>query len=107
MRRPLPDNGSMKRWFCGVENGRIRIETSQDVEPIIELNKKLANESKGYSKSRELRHIAQIPFNVLHMWSQVDGVNLFALHRREKLAYLRRKLNDPDWRFLRTSGGGM
>ena len=81
------------------------IQRVQDVEPIIENNKRLQAEGKGYSSSRELRRIASIPMVVVERWIQEDGVNFMALGKQEKSAYLRKKLNDSDNRAWRNSDG--
>ena len=83
------------------------IQRVQDVEPIIENNKRLRAEGRGYSPSRELRRVASIPLVVVERWIQEDGVNFMALGPKEKSAYLRRKLNDPDNRAWRNSDGAL
>lgn len=76
----------------------------QDVEPIIERNKLLQTDNP-YSPDRSLKRIASIPLVIAEQWIKQDGVNWLALPKKEKAAYLRRKLNDPNWRHLRTSEG--
>ena len=77
------------------------------MEPIIENNKRLRAEDKGYSSSRELRRVASIPLVVIERWMQEDGVNFLALGKQDKSAYLRKKLNDPDNRAWRNSDGAL
>ena len=91
--------------FHGIDNGRAIVSTHQDVEPIIERNKKLANEGKGITKDKAMKHVASIPLNVLQMWMEQDGVNIFRLHAKERAAYVKKKLRDPLWAYLRTSEG--
>jgi hypothetical protein len=78
------------------------IETAQDVEAIIDNNKRLANDNDGYSPSRELRRIAAIPLVIVEKWRNELGVNIFNKDHEPKVRAL---LNDPDWRYLRTSPG--
>ena len=81
------------------------IHVEQDCEPIVERNKALQNETDGYNLDRDLKHIASIPLVIVQKWMQEDGVNFLALSKHERSKYLRRKLADPDNRFLRTSPG--
>lgn len=75
------------------------VESVQDVEPILERNKEL---QKIPQKSDWGRHIACIPNVILLKWMNDEGVNLLAMSGEEFGAFIRRKLNDPDWRHLRT-----
>ena len=89
-------------WFhFDHDTGRFSIETVQDVEPILDQNHRLANAGDGFSADRELRRIASIPHVVYQAWL---GMGFDAL-LPENRATLRRILNDPDWRKLRTSPG--
>lgn len=78
------------------------IETRSDVEPIIENNKRLANDGDGFTPSREMRRIASIPLVIAEKWRNELGVDIFNRDHEKKI---KRLLNDPDWRFLRTSPG--
>lgn len=83
----------------------ITLETVNDVEPIINDNKRLLTQGDdGYSPSRDIRRVASIPMEVLLLWKQKYGVDVM-LKRNEPL--LRRLLNDPDWKYLRTAPGCM
>lgn len=81
------------------------IQTTQDVSPILERNKKLQNEGKHRTKDKALQLAASIPSIVVHQWMIDDGVNWMALPKHEKTKYLRRKLNDPQYRYLKVSEG--
>ena len=81
------------------------IQTSQDVEPILEANKVAQTINDGYSPSRDLKRIASIPLVVVQKWMEEDGVNFLSLGKQDKAKYLRKKLNDPDYAYLRTSPG--
>lgn len=106
MKRVVDSEGGVTTTFHYDEDGdRSTIETVQDVESILEANKAMQTDGDGYTPSRDLKHIASIPLVVAQKWMQEDGVNFLALGKQDKAAYLRRKLNDPDWRYLRTSSG--
>ena len=74
-------------------------ETVQDVEPILERNKQLQSEPQ---KSDWGRHIGTIPNVILVKWLYEEGANVWRMSSHEFGTFLRRKLNDPDWRYLRT-----
>jgi hypothetical protein len=74
------------------------VEHVQDVAPILERNAALRAEPQ---KSDWGRHIASIPNVVLVRWMNEDGVNVLGMSSAEWGKYIRRKLDDPDWRHLR------
>lgn len=84
-------------------NGKdLAIETSQDVEPILEHNKML----RGMEQRSDWgRHVASIPNVILTKWLneewQRGNVTLKAFGP-EMDALVDRKLKDPDWAWLRT-----
>lgn len=81
---------------------KFAIELVSDVEPILEANKREANDTGGYGSTREWRHIANIPLIVIEIWKKQYGVDPT---KRGHEALLRRLLNDPDNRLLRISAG--
>ena len=103
MKRLLDAHGGVVSTFHYEESGdRAIIQTSQDCEAIVERNKAVQNQKNDLSFGR---WTASIPLNIAQKWMQEDGVNWLALPKKEKSAYLRKKLNDPNWRHLRTSPG--
>lgn len=79
------------------------IVRTQDVEPILDRNKALQNHGhNGWTGERTMRHVADIPLVVAEIWMQRYGVDVF---NKDHAPAVRRLLNDPDWRYLRTSGG--
>jgi hypothetical protein len=84
-----------------VQDGDLTVHTYQDVEDIIEHNKKL----KGERQTGDLRHIASIPNNILIQWLNEEwargNVNM-KLFDEEFNKLVARKLRDHDWLFLRT-----
>ena len=85
-----------------VNGDECAIQTTADVQPILDMNKYLANDGDGYSPSRELRRIASVPLIVIEKWRNELGVDVFNKDHARKVRQL---LNDADWRFLRTSPG--
>ncbi|HWA60863.1 MAG TPA: hypothetical protein VG939_05785 [Caulobacteraceae bacterium] len=76
--------------------------SSQDVEAILDRNKAMATHNDGYAPSRELRRVASIPLVLILKWKNEEGWNAFDPACAERL---RRKLNDPEYQFLRTAPG--
>lgn len=92
-------------YWRDTEDGA-EIKSVTDVAPILERNKAMANHNDGWSPSKELRRVGSIPFALIHKWLCEDGVNVLdAGHDPHAAAYLMRKLNDPDYRHLRTAPG--
>ena len=77
------------------------IRRTQDCNPILEHNKEQALWTDGYTPSREMRRVAQIPNIIVEQWMK-EGVNIFDDNCWPEI---RRRLNDPEWRHLRTCSG--
>lgn len=75
----------------------IVVERLQDVEDIIERNKQL----QGEEQTGDMRLIASIPAIIIERWMKEDGVNYLALPNDEFARLIKRKINDPDYRWLR------
>jgi len=74
-----------------------------DCAPTIELNKILYNDgTEGYGPTREWRRVASIPNIVLEKWLKEEGIKYWDPADTHKLAA---KLDDPEWKFLRTAPG--
>lgn len=77
--------------------------SEQDCQPTIELNKKLYNDgTDGYGETREWRRAASIPNIILEKWLKEEGIRWWDSEDAPKLMA---KLDDPEWRFLRTAPG--
>ncbi len=77
-------------------------ERWQDVEPILERNKQLQTMTQ---KSDMMRHIASIPCVILERWFNEEyerGNTTLKMFGKEMDAIVKRKLADPDWKWLRT-----
>ena len=74
----------------------------QDVEPILENNKRLQNTAQN---GESFRHIASIPNVILEQWLFDEwkrGNTTIKLSGEEFDRLVFRKLQDPDWKWLRT-----
>ena len=82
-------------------DGSIIIETVQDVEPILERNKKLAVEYGKNINSRTWFPVASIPVTIQYEWLKKYGISNIFDEEYEPL--IKRLLNSSDYRYLRTS----
>lgn len=48
-----------------------------------------------------MRHLASIPVVFIEKWSRESGVDIMGLPKAERSAFLRKKLNDSDYQWLR------
>ena len=105
------------RWRneAGVEHrlertadGLLLDHASQDVAPILDLNKQMRNHGgDGYlTGAREMRRVASIPASVRLKWMLEEGWDwMDATHDPDVARKFRAKMNDPEWQHLRTAPG--
>lgn len=87
-----------------LKDGDLTVRRVQDVEGIIDSNKRLQNEQQKWAGA--FRHIGQIPNVILEKWMNEEGApNILAMGTDEFGQFVKRKLNDPDWRWLKTTSG--
>jgi hypothetical protein len=82
--------------------GTVIASTTQDVEPILENNKRLRAKPQ---RSGWGRHVASIPNVILVQWLNEEharGNTQLRMFTREFDELVARKLADPDWAYLRT-----
>lgn len=91
--------------LLAVEDGELIVGHSQDVEPILEENKRLYN-SASESWKGDLHHVATIPSVMVPLFMEEFKCTYHQLvcdpDIRKKLIA---KLNSNDYRFLRTKPG--
>lgn len=78
----------------------VYVTHTQDVEGILSNNRALQNENKN-KRAGEMQHVATIPNIIINKWLG-EGINIFDPEHAPLIA---RKLNDPDYQYLRTGGG--
>ncbi|MHA1538894.1 MAG: hypothetical protein ACTSXQ_00275 [Alphaproteobacteria bacterium] len=76
---------------------RLIVERVQDIAPILKANKEKQIFHDGYTKSRDMRHVASIPLVIVE--------DLMKKKIWDNPAKMKTWLNDPDNRFFRTSLG--
>lgn len=79
---------------------RLTIQTIQDVEPILEANKRQFDVDDKRYKHETMNHVARIPMVLIEKVRREQGIDL--MHDE---AALKRFLNDPENKFLRTKPG--
>ena len=95
-------DGAVARFWKPDGAGGVVIDLRADVEAALDRNKAMAAHNDGYSPSRELRRVAHIPDIVRLKWLNEEGWDCLAAENADRLV---RKLNDADWRHLRTAEG--
>ncbi len=84
------------------DGGRVAIEQTQDVEPILERNKMLRTEDQHSDWGR---HVASIPNVVYVKWFNEEharGNTSLQMYSPEFDLIVQKKLQDPEWAHLRT-----
>ena len=94
-----PDTG-VAEYFEDTEKG-FNIHYVQDVEPIIESNKTKQSMGRAYyARDDEMWRVASIPIGVQYKWLTEKGVDLM---NKDHWPAVRKLLNDPEWRYLKTA----
>lgn len=99
-----PDTGITEYFHYDPLTGDCAIETIQDCEPVLDVNKSLQNDD-DYTKQGikdEMWHYASIPVVIQLKWLSEYGSQNWPLRPgNEKL--LMRLLNSPEWKYLKTT----
>lgn len=92
-------------WFSyDSQTDETIISYTADSSPILEVNKKMANDAE-YTKEgmkQEFWHYATIPVEVQMDWLINKGVDIYNKDHTKKISQL---LNDPDYRYLKVTAG--
>lgn len=84
-------------------DGTIYEKRTQEVGHILDANKASYNASPETGRHKgDLSHVASIPLSVVMQWKK-EGFDLFDKNVSQK--ELARRLNDPQYRYLRTMPG--
>lgn len=94
----LTEHGVVHEWIDN-HDGTYTVASHQDVAPFLDRNKALANANDGYNRTRDMRRLASIPNIVLMQWLNEAG----SMEILRDPKFLSRKLNDPDYLYLRTA----
>ena len=85
----------LQQWFVVDDDGLIHIETTQDVDALLDQNRALLNDATG--PMGDMAQTAALPEIIVD-----DLMRTGAFHDE---AYMKKFLNDPDNRKLRTRPG--
>lgn len=84
------------------------VKRTQDVSAIIDMNKADQNDRSfrnGFTTEGDMKHVARVPLLVLEQWAKEAGIPKKEVYGKKMNDVVRKKLNDPDNRFLRTGLG--
>lgn len=98
-----PFTGVTHYFHYDEQTGDWGIESQQDCSQIIEANKILQNEDSYSQKGikNEWWHVASIPVVVQEKWLR-EGIDIF---NKDHWHQVKRKLNDPEYRYLKATTG--
>jgi len=81
---------------------KVTISHSQDVSGILEQNRQERIRAEGV-RMADTQKVASIPSVIVLEWMK-EGINVMAPNR-EDIKRIKKKLNSPEWAYLRTGGG--
>lgn len=88
----------LKTWFSTSDNEDTwHVRYEQDTAPVLDANK--SQEADGFDRRADMWHAARIPASVIMLWINKHGVNIYDPNHKEAV---RKLLNDPEYRYLRT-----
>ena len=100
-------NEGVKTRYIQESDGKLTINNQQNINPLLERNKKLYTANSGYTPSRDFKRIASIPPIMLEIWTKEHNGsrNWFALPKETQNKILKTKLNSSEFRYFRTAEG--
>lgn len=91
----------LQTWYEDLGGDEFALHTVQDVAPILEMNKAKQNMGREYyAASKDMWRVASIPATVQMKWLVEDGIDIYNADHADRV---KKKLNDPDWRHLKTA----
>ena len=99
----------VKTRYIQESDGKLTVHNQQNLNPLMERNKKLYTQNDGYTASRDMRRIASVPPIMLQLWTkEYNGSNnWWALPKEIQKKIMRTKLNSSEFRYFRTSEGSL
>lgn len=104
----LLDANGIKTTFEITGHDTFNVLRSQDVAKIIDRNKADQNDrdfKNGFTQSGDMKHVARIPLVVFEQWAKKYGISKTEMMGQKGTEIIRKELNDPDNKFLRTGLG--
>lgn len=84
------------------------VTRSQDVAPVLDFNKACQSDTSfnnGYTQSGDLQHVARVPLILMELWWKEAGRPAGGVYGKAMNEVMKKKLNDPDYAYLRTGRG--
>ena len=99
----------VKTRYIQESDGQLTINNQQNLNPLLDRNKKLYTQNDGYTASRDMRRVASVPPIILQLWTkEYNGSNnWWALPKETQKKIMRVKLNSNEFRYFRTSEGSL
>lgn len=95
--------GVTRRFYCD-EHGNMTVEAEQDLQALVDRNKSMQVDNGKTITSDYSNPIATIPPIFVLKWLNEEGWYVYDADKcPDADKKLKQKLNDPDWRWLRTS----
>jgi hypothetical protein len=82
---------------------KLHVAHAQDVAPFIARNTRDRNAADKHAAWGETARVASIPAVVVLQWMK-EGINVMAPNK-DDLKRMKKKLNSPEYAYLRTGGG--
>ena len=100
-------NEGVKTRYIQESDGKLTINNQQNINPLLERNKKLYTDNSGYTPSKDFKRIASVPPIILEIWTkEYNGSrNWFGLPKEIQNKILKTKLNSSEFRYFRTAEG--
>lgn len=97
-------DGITTSTYYDPETDTLHVKREQDDTPILDYNKAVANEKSDWRRwGKEMVHFARIPNLVIEKWLK-EGLDITKKDPETRKRLLA-KLNDPEYRYLRTTPG--
>ena len=93
-----PDTGAVEHYGYDETEDRCIIRRTVDLEPVIEANKRSANDGYIQNARKDMRLAARIPPDVQLIWLEKYGIRAWDRNHRPGVLRL---LNSSEWAHLR------
>ena len=102
-------DAGIKTRYIQESDGKLTINNQQNLNPLMERNKKLYNHNSGYTSSKDFKRIASIPPLILQIWSKEynGSSNWFGLPKEIQKKIMKTKLNSNEFKYFRTAEGSL
>ena len=98
-----------KTRYIQESDGKLTIHNQQNLNPLMERNKKLYTLNDGYTPSKDMKRIASVPPIILQIWTKEynGNNNWWGLPKEIQKKIMKTKLNSSEFRYFRTAEGSL